>query len=65
MGPLLHPAALAEFLQISTKTLSNWRSLRVGPNFVRLQGGLIRYRHGDVEAWLDEQAGVSREWMAS
>lgn len=65
MGQLLHPDALAERLQISTKTLSNWRSRRIGPAFVRLQGGVIRYRQEDIDAWLDDQAGTSRDWMAS
>lgn len=65
MGQLLHPEALSEYLQVSTKTLSNWRSLRVGPAFIRLQGGVIRYRREDVDTWLDEQAGTSRDWMAS
>lgn len=65
MGQLLQPDALAEFLQISTKTLSNWRSLRVGPAFIRLQGGVIRYRQEDVDAWIDDQADTSRDWMAS
>lgn len=65
MGPLLLPEELGEFLQVSPKTLSNWRSLRIGPAFVRLQGALIRYRREDVEVWLDEQATHSRDWMAS
>lgn len=65
MGQLLLPEELGDFLQVSPKTLSNWRSLRIGPAFVRLQGTLIRYRAEDVQTWLDEQAALSRDWMAS
>ena len=65
VGQLLHPEALAACLQVSTKTLSNWRSRRIGPAFVRLQGGVIRYREEDVAAWLEDQVDASREWMAS
>lgn len=65
MGQLLLPETVAEYLQVSNKTLSNWRSLRVGPVFVRLRGGVVRYRREDVDTWLDEQAIASRDWMAS
>lgn len=63
MDPLVHPEALAEYLQIKPKTLQNWRSRRVGPLFVRLEDGLIRYRQEDVACWLRQQADTSRDWM--
>ncbi|MFV0633470.1 helix-turn-helix transcriptional regulator [Demequina sp.] len=51
------PRTVAEMTGISEKTLANWRSLGVGPKFVRLGKvhGRIVYRVADVEAWLDAQ----------
>lgn len=65
MAKLLLPAEVSILLCVSPKTLANWRSRRVGPNFIRLQGGVVRYQASEVDAWLEEQAGRSREWMAA
>ncbi len=56
-GRALPPADAARYLGVVTeKTLANWRSLGMGPPFVRVgEGKLARvaYRLGDLNAWLD------------
>lgn len=42
----------AEFLGLQRGTLSNWRSQRRGPPYVRLGGGrVIRYKFADLESF--------------
>ncbi len=36
--------------EISTGTLRNWRSMRVGPSFVKVGKGVL-YAERDLEAW--------------
>lgn len=50
----LTPGDLAELLQISGGTIANWRTRKVGPEFIRI-GGLVRYSPAAVEAWLAAQ----------
>ena len=48
---------LAKRLNLSRRTLQNWRSIGKGPRFLKLspgRGGRVRYRLEDVLAW--EQA---------
>lgn len=54
--PRLWTAAdVAEYLvDISEKTLANWRSLGQGPPFLKVGTG-VRYRPAAVEAWAEEQ----------
>ena len=41
---------LAAHLRVEPKTLANWRYLGRGPIYVK-DGGLVRYRREDVDAW--------------
>ena len=50
----LTPREVASLARISTGTLANWRSRRVGPPFAKL-GGAVRYGRQDVAAWVDAQ----------
>jgi excisionase family DNA binding protein len=52
-SPLLDSHEVAAYLKVSESTLSRWRSAGGGPPFVRL-GGVSRYRHAAVDAWLAE-----------
>jgi excisionase family DNA binding protein len=52
---LLTPDELAEFLNVSPRTIETWRYQRKGPRAVRV-GGLLRFRESDVEAWLEANA---------
>lgn len=42
--------------QLSPGTLSNWRPLTKGPEFVR-PGGIVRYHRDAVTVWLAKQPG--------
>lgn len=51
----LTPAQLAEELEVSTRTLANWRWAGIGPRYTKLGDGRtarVRYRRADVDAWL-------------
>jgi hypothetical protein len=39
---------------VSPKTMENWRSLGIGPRYLKL-GGRVAYRIADLDAWLEEQ----------
>jgi predicted DNA-binding transcriptional regulator AlpA len=51
---LLTEAQLAELLGVSTRATQAWRYRRSdGPPFVKLSDrGRVRYRLGDVQAWI-------------
>lgn len=52
---LMSTAQLAAELQVSPKTLSNQRSRREGPPYVKV-GGAVRYSRAAVAQWLAAQS---------
>ena len=48
---------VADYLGVSINTLYAWRNRepKVGPRAIRV-GKHLRYRHADVEAWLEEHS---------
>jgi excisionase family DNA binding protein len=52
--PLLTIDDVAAYLRTPKKTLYTWRSAGRGPRAMKF-GGNLRYRLGDVGAWLNEQ----------
>lgn len=54
MEPLLSPDDVAEILDVPKKTLYRWRQHGYGPVSFRI-GRHIRYRTGDVEAFVEAQ----------
>lgn len=64
MEHLLTPDEVAAILDVPAKTLAHWRTQRTGPLFVRL-GVHVRYRHTDLETWIEECIEDTRRWMAS
>ena len=50
--PLLMEIQAARLLNLSPRTLQNWRIACNGPPFVRV-GRAIRYRRNDLIAWID------------
>ena len=56
---LLTPEHAAQMLNLSVKTLASWRSCgRHSLPFIRC-GGRIRYRRGDLAAWLHARQSTS------
>ena len=51
---------VATYLQIPPKTLHRWRSMGEGPPALKI-GKHLRYRWGDVEAWLETRADPRRD----
>lgn len=54
------PRDVALRLNVSERTLANWRWLGTGPKFVKFGNGRsapIRYRRSDVDQWVNENAG--------
>jgi excisionase family DNA binding protein len=49
---LLTIEEVAEYLQVPVKTLYDWRHRGLGPRGLRV-GRHVRYRHADVDAWLE------------
>lgn len=54
LEPLLTTNELADYLQVSVKTIYDWRTNGTGPTAYRF-GKHTRYRVCDVEAWLAER----------
>jgi predicted DNA-binding transcriptional regulator AlpA len=52
--PYLTEREVAEVTKISLATLRRWRLLGRGPRFHKL-GACVRYRHSEVEAWVNDQ----------
>lgn len=50
--PLLSIEELAELLQVSVKTIYQWRHRGVGPRVIKV-GRLLRFDPTDVRDWLD------------
>ena len=50
--PLLMEVQAAKLLNLSPRTLQNWRVARNGPQYIRV-GRAIRYRRRDLIAWID------------
>ena len=46
---------VAERLHVSPRTVQGWRQRGDGPPFLKLPGGLVRYRVCDVERWIDDR----------
>lgn len=54
LDELLEPEEVSAWLQMSTGTLSQWRSRGGGPPFVRV-GRHVRYPRSEAEKWLAER----------
>ncbi|ODU41779.1 MAG: hypothetical protein ABS96_30375 [Lysobacteraceae bacterium SCN 69-123] len=49
---LLDEKEVAATLGVAPGTLRNWRSLRIGPVYVKLGKRAVRYRRSDVETFI-------------
>lgn len=53
--PLVDAKKVSEYLGKPVQTLAVWRMRGIGPRFIKLENGSVRYRWADVDAWLDAQ----------
>lgn len=61
MDNLLTVAEAAKLLGLKVSTLNNWRSRKKGPQYVVLGARTIRYRHRDLEAFINKKVnGLTR-----
>jgi hypothetical protein len=62
---LLGTADVAKWLNVSTQWLEIGRCKNYGPPFLRLSSRYVRYRRGDVRAWLQERTHrCTKEYLA-
>ncbi len=52
-GEILTPEQVAEFLQVSPRTIEEWRRTRTGPPW-RRRGHHVRYLRREVLVWFEE-----------
>jgi predicted DNA-binding transcriptional regulator AlpA len=52
---MLSRAELAAALNVSTRTVDRWIAEGTGPPYIRLPRGMLRWRWGDVQAWLAQR----------
>ncbi|MGM1016154.1 MAG: helix-turn-helix transcriptional regulator [Actinomycetota bacterium] len=52
-------AELADFLQLSTRTLQRWRSCGYGPSYIRVRDH-VRYPEHGVQSWMEERKAERR-----
>lgn len=52
---IMIPTELGVYIRKPLQTLAIWRMKGIGPRFIKLENGSVRYRRADVEAWLDAQ----------
>jgi predicted DNA-binding transcriptional regulator AlpA len=50
---LLTEVEAAQFLNVSHRSLQNWRVRGGGPRYVKIGGRIVRYRRSDLAAWID------------
>lgn len=50
---------VAEYLNVSPRSLQGWRYSGGGPPFVSISPRVVRYRVGDLESWLAERVRTS------
>lgn len=61
---LFRPTEVAELLGVPVATLANWRCAGKGPPFLKI-GRHVRYRPGDVDAWIADRVTRPRTVTAS
>ena len=57
-GRLLTENDVADLLNLSVRTLQQWRVSGVGPRFIKI-GRAVRYRRPDIDAWVIHNSRTS------
>ena len=52
---LLSEVEVADVLNIEPKTLQNWRCNGTGPEYLKLNGHLVRYKPSVIKQWIANQ----------
>lgn len=55
-SPLLEPAEVAKWLNVTPQKLKYWRTKGLGPQYLRLGDRTVRYSRDDVLAWCEQAA---------
>lgn len=55
---LLNTKEAAALLGLSPQTLEKWRSMGVGPAYLKLGNKAVRYRHSALLAFIERGVGV-------
>ncbi|WP_430403136.1 helix-turn-helix transcriptional regulator [Hyphomonas sp.] len=58
-GDLLTESQAAYLLNLSPRTLRNWRHRGGGPKFVKHSSRCIRYRRADLSEWISQRVRKS------
>ena len=58
-GDLLTEQEAAAALNCAVRTLRNWRALRKGPRYRKIGARLVRYRRGDLLAFIEHEGGAA------
>jgi len=56
-APLMTTDEVAAYLKVSVGTIHQWRYRGQGPRAAKV-GRALRFRRGDVQAWLSQQSGL-------
>lgn len=56
---LLTEAQVAELIGLSQRALQSWRNKGIGPNFVKINNKVVRYRYGDLVAWVNQNTATT------
>lgn len=59
--PVLRPDKAAKYLGLKPRTLANWRSLRTGPEFIKIGGHAVGYRKSALEEFLQNGGAHDRD----
>lgn len=63
LPPYVSARELAAFLGLDERLLAKWRSMGIGPAYVKLtpgRGGSVRYSRDDIRAYLAENRRTGR-----
>ena len=52
---LLTPPEVAKLLKVKDITLRKWRAAGIGPAYIRVSGGVIRYDMVDIKNHINQQ----------
>lgn len=56
---LLDERSTANFLQMSPRSLQQWRQNGSGPKFIKLSPKAVRYRKSDLIIWINSRTRTS------